>query len=85
MYFIFKIYSNQQKVAKETIQASHPHLNIFSHFKNIFDPECGVKFFVNFDVVFMALDNAEARAYVNSLCITLNIPMLEAGTNGFKG
>lgn len=40
---------------------------------------------MNFDIVFMALDNAEARAYVNQLCITLNIPMLEAGTNGFKG
>ncbi len=27
----------------------------------------------------MALDNADARSFVNSMCITLNIPMLEAG------
>jgi len=33
----------------------------------------------------MALDNAEARAYVNKLCMILDLPLLEAGTTGYIG
>ena len=33
----------------------------------------------------MALDNAEARQFVNQNCMILNIPLLEAGTAGYKG
>ena len=45
----------------------------------------GVKFFEQFDIVFMALDNAEAREYVNKLCMQVDLLLLEAGTMGHKG
>lgn len=33
----------------------------------------------------MALDNTETRSYVNRICMTLDIPILDAGTTGYKG
>ena len=63
----------------------HPHMNIISHHQNIKNPEYGITFFKNFDLVFMALDNQEARAHVNKICMIIDIPILEAGTTGYKG
>lgn len=31
-----------------------------------------------------ALDNDEARNFVNSMCFNLNVPLVEAGTNGYE-
>ena len=31
-----------------------------------------------------ALDNDEARNYVNSMCFNMDIPLVEAGTNGYE-
>ncbi|CDW72705.1 sumo-activating enzyme subunit 2 [Stylonychia lemnae] len=36
-----------------------------------------------FDLVINALDNIEARNYVNQICYNLDIPLIEAGTNGY--
>jgi molybdopterin/thiamine biosynthesis adenylyltransferase len=33
--------------------------------------------------VINALDNEEARKHVNNLCFNLNIPLVDAGTNGY--
>lgn len=33
----------------------------------------------------MALDNAETRSFVNNYCMALDIPVLDAGTTGYKG
>lgn len=33
----------------------------------------------------MALDNIEARNYVNKIGVRLNIPIIDAGTLGYKG
>ena len=63
----------------------NPDLNIVSHFKNIKDSDLGIPFFKNFSIVFMALDNEEARSFVNSRCILLDLPILEAGTTGYIG
>lgn len=61
----------------------HPHMNIIALHANIKD--YGVKFFEQFDIVFMALDNAEARDYVNKMCMQVDVVLLEAGTMGHKG
>ena len=42
-------------------------------------------FFDSLDVVFTALDNVEARLYIDSKCIFYRKPMLESGTLGTKG
>jgi len=74
---------SKAEVAKNTLLSMNPSLNISSHQANI--KEFGVKFFKSFDVIFSALDNLEARSFLNSMCVTLNKPLLEAGTTGFKG
>ena len=33
----------------------------------------------------MALDNREIRSFVNKICMTLDIPLMDSGTTGFKG
>lgn len=60
-------------------------MNITAHYKNVKEPESGIRFFRQFDLVFMALDNTEARSHVNELCMILDIPIIEAGTQGYKG
>ncbi|VBB18563.1 ubiquitin-activating enzyme E1 [Yasminevirus sp. GU-2018] len=48
---------------------------------NIYNPE----FFADVDVVANALDNVEARIFVDSLCVRYRKPLLESGTLGTKG
>ena len=73
------------QVARETMLKLNPSLNIVSHHKNIKDEEFGLLFFKQFDIIITALDNAEARSYVNNICVTLNKPLIEAGTTGYAG
>ena len=44
----------------------------------------GFSFFGKFNLVINALDNDEARNYVNQMCFNLNVPLVEAGTNGYQ-
>jgi len=70
-------------VAKSTLESLNPSLKITAFQANI--KEFGIPFFKDFDVVFSALDNQEARTYLNSMCVALNKPLLEAGTTGYIG
>ena len=36
-------------------------------------------------MVINALDNEEARKHVNNMCFNLDIPLVDSGTNGYKG
>lgn len=62
-----------------------PNLKVIAHFAAINTPGYTLKFFAQFDAVIMALDNAEARSYVNKVCKALGILILDAGSMGFKG
>lgn len=42
------------------------------------------EFWDSLDVVFNALDNVNARLYVDSRCVYFNKPLLESGTLGTK-
>ncbi|GMH92380.1 hypothetical protein TrVE_jg2615 [Triparma verrucosa] len=42
-------------------------------------------FFKRFTVVLNALDNVSARRHVNRLCLSADIPLIEAGTTGYLG
>lgn len=44
-----------------------------------------IKWWDQFSYVFNALDNLEARRYVNKMCLFLKKPLMESGTTGFDG
>lgn len=35
--------------------------------------------------MFNALDNLDARRYVNRMCLAADVPLIESGTTGFNG
>lgn len=41
--------------------------------------------FKEFELVFNALDNLEARRHVNKMCLAADVPLVESGTTGFNG
>jgi ubiquitin-like 1-activating enzyme E1 B len=63
----------------------NPTANITAHHGNIKDEQFGVEYFKTFDLVMNALDNLEARRHVNRLCVALDIPLVESGTQGYLG
>jgi ubiquitin-like 1-activating enzyme E1 B len=73
------------QVAKETAQKFNPRVNIVAHHANIKDSEFNVDWFKEFHLVFNALDNLDARRYVNKMCLAVDVPLIESGTMGFKG
>lgn len=53
---------------------------------NIMDPQLfPMEWFDQFAFVFNALDNIQARSYVNKMCLFLKKPLIESGTTGFNG
>jgi len=75
-------------VAKEKLKLINPlvqvtsfELEIGPETKHIFDQE----FFSNIDVIITALDNKESRLVIDDICIEMEIPVLESGTEGTKG
>jgi len=72
-------------VATEIMSRLAPQLKITSHSCSIFDQKFDSKFFAQFDAVILALDNPEARSYVNRQCMKTGTPVFESGTHGFAG
>ncbi|XP_073325275.1 ubiquitin-like modifier-activating enzyme 1 [Pagrus major] len=75
-------------IAAKAVREMNPRMNITAH-QNRLDPESeGVydyKFFMGLDGVAAALDNVEARVYLDGRCVQHQKPMLEGGTLGSKG
>ncbi|RLV93983.1 Ubiquitin-activating enzyme [Spathaspora sp. JA1] len=60
--------------------------NLVSHHGNIMDTkEFPITWWEQFELVFNALDNVEARRYVNKMCLFLKKPLMESGTTGYEG
>lgn len=72
-------------VAKDAALKFNPNAKIESYHANIKDSQFSRTWFKSFDIVFNALDNIDARKYVNKMCIALDIPLVESGTTGFHG
>ncbi|GAC97279.1 hypothetical protein PHSY_004864 [Pseudozyma hubeiensis SY62] len=72
-------------VAKQTASSFNPLVNIVAHHANIKEPRFGVSYFQGFDLVLNALDNLDARRWVNKMCVASGVPLLESGTTGFRG
>eukprot|EP01094_Clydonella_sp_ATCC50884_P011956 TRINITY_DN2180_c0_g1_i3.p1 TRINITY_DN2180_c0_g1~~TRINITY_DN2180_c0_g1_i3.p1 ORF type:complete len:684 (+),score=206.25 TRINITY_DN2180_c0_g1_i3:131-2182(+) len=86
--FLFRrehIDKSKAEVARETVASFNPHAKIVAHHGNIKEERFGVEYFKGFVLVFMALDNLEARKHVNRLCLAADVPAVESGTRGYIG
>ncbi|XP_071350333.1 ubiquitin-like modifier-activating enzyme 1 [Trachinotus anak] len=75
-------------VAAKAVRVMNPQMKITAH-QNRLDPDSegvyGYDFFKGLDGVAAALDNVEARVYLDGCCVQHHKPMLEGGTQGSKG
>lgn len=76
---------SKAEVAAEIMAKLAPQLQITVHNCSIFDQQFDSAFFAQFDAVILALDNPEARSYVNRQCLKTGTPVFESGTHGFAG
>ncbi|KAK9881581.1 hypothetical protein WA026_016454 [Henosepilachna vigintioctopunctata] len=89
--FLFRPHNVQQAksvTAAKVIKKMNPHLNVDAHenrvgieTESIYDDA----FFENLDGVANALDNVDARIYMDRRCVYYRKPLLESGTLGTKG
>lgn len=89
--FLFRnsdINSPKSVVACRAAKVMNPALNVVPY-ENRVGPETEMifndSFYDSLDGVFTALDNVDARLYVDQRCIFYRKPMLESGTLGTKG
>ncbi|XP_015202790.2 ubiquitin-like modifier-activating enzyme 1 [Lepisosteus oculatus] len=89
--FLFRtedIMKSKSETAIQVIRRMNPALHITAH-QNRVGPESeqvyGHEFFSQLDGVAAALDNIEARVYVDGRCVQYQKPLLEGGTLGAKG
>ncbi|CAK6952509.1 ubiquitin-like modifier-activating enzyme 1 [Scomber scombrus] len=78
----------KSEVAAKAVKVMNPQMNITAH-QNRLDPDServyDYKFFMGLDGVAAALDNVEARVYLDSRCVQHQKSLLEGGTLGSKG
>uniref|UniRef100_A0A665TPI4 Ubiquitin-activating enzyme E1 n=1 Tax=Echeneis naucrates TaxID=173247 RepID=A0A665TPI4_ECHNA len=78
----------KSEVAARAVREMNPQMKITAHL-NRMDPDSeevyGYDFFEDLDGVAAALDNVEARVYLDGRCIQHQKPLLEGGTQGTKG
>lgn len=89
--FLFRSHNVQQpksEVAAQAAKHMNPNLNIIAHLnrvgnetENVYDD----KFFESLDGVCNALDNIDARIYMDRRCVYYRKPLIESGTLGTKG
>ncbi len=72
-------------VARETVLRFNPDANIEAYHLPIQDSKFSTAYMSTFDVVLSALDNKEARVYLNRLCFAAKVPLIESGTSGYSG
>ncbi|KAJ8257910.1 hypothetical protein GJAV_G00191040 [Gymnothorax javanicus] len=78
----------KSEVAAKATVSMNPSMRITAH-QNRVDPDSeevyGHQFYSDLDGVAAALDNVEARVYLDGRCVRYQKPMLEGGTLGSKG
>ncbi|XP_068450292.1 ubiquitin-like modifier-activating enzyme 1 [Clinocottus analis] len=89
--FLFRsqdVGKSKSEVAAKAVREMNPKMNVTAH-QNRLDPDSeGVydyDFFMGLDGVAAALDNMEARVYLDGRCVQHQKPMLEGGTLGCQG
>ena len=56
----------------------------YSFFLLLKEGRFNFEYFKSFDLIINALDNEEARKYVNSICFNLGVPLIDSGTKGYE-
>uniref|UniRef100_A0A4W3JZT7 E1 ubiquitin-activating enzyme n=1 Tax=Callorhinchus milii TaxID=7868 RepID=A0A4W3JZT7_CALMI len=78
----------KSETAAAAVRKMNPNLQVIAH-QNRVGPETesiyNEDFYQDLDGVVNALDNVEARRYVDSRCVSYRKPLLESGTLGTKG
>nr|XP_046239442.1 ubiquitin-like modifier-activating enzyme 1 isoform X2 [Scatophagus argus] len=89
--FLFRsqdIGKSKSEIAAKAVREMNAQMNITAH-QNRLDPDSeGVydyNFFMGLDGVAAALDNVEARVYLDERCVHHRRPLLEGGTQGSQG
>ncbi|PWN88719.1 hypothetical protein FA10DRAFT_281156 [Acaromyces ingoldii] len=73
-------------VAAATARQFVAQASVAPHHANIKDTRAfGWTYFAHFDAVCNALDNLDARRWVNAMCVQTGVPLVESGTTGFNG
>ncbi|TSM36135.1 Ubiquitin-like modifier-activating enzyme 1 [Bagarius yarrelli] len=89
--FLFRsedIGRQKSEAAAEAVRKINPSINITSHQNRVGQESESIytyQFYRNLDGVAAALDNVEARVYLDQCCVQYQKPMLEGGTLGGKG
>ncbi|XP_063100531.1 ubiquitin-like modifier-activating enzyme 1 isoform X1 [Cavia porcellus] len=89
--FLFRswdVTKSKSERAAAAVRQINPHIRVISH-QNRVGPDTEHiytdDFFQNLDGVANALDNVDARMYVDQRCVLYRKPLLESGTQGTKG
>ena len=72
-------------VAASAAMAFNSDAKIIPYYGNIKESRFGLNYFKKFDIILNALDNLEARRFVNRLALATNKPLIESGTTGYLG
>lgn len=89
--FLFRrsdIGQSKSLTAAKKAKEMNPRINITAHCNKVGEETVNVynnKFYDKIDFVVNALDNVEARKYVDQRCVRYNKPLFESGTLGTKG
>lgn len=78
--------SKSLTIAKSVQSFNYANCKLTPHHGNIMDSNMfPISWWEEFDYVYNALDNLEARRFVNKMCLLLSKPLMESGTTGYDG
>ncbi|CAK7901827.1 ubiquitin-activating enzyme E1-like [[Candida] anglica] len=88
--FLFRqkdIDKSKSLTIKKAVESFNYHgCKLISHHGNITDTtQFPISWWSQFSFIFNALDNLEARRYVNRMALFLKTPIMESGTTGYDG
>ena len=87
--FLFRhkdIKQSKSKTAIAAVEFFNYKSKLYAYHGSVLDTNLfPLSFFKQFNIIYNALDNLEARFYMNRMCLYLNIPLYESGTTGLKG
>lgn len=78
--------SKSLTVAKAVESFNYLGAKLVPHHGNIMDTKLfPLEWWQQFNYIYNALDNLEARSYVNAMCLLLKTPSMDSGTEGYQG
>lgn len=82
---IYVVFSLLSGISNKRCLVFHFLAFVAAPFLRFQDPLFSPAYVSQFDAVLSALDNVEARMYLNCLCYSAGVGVIESGTHGFQG